>query len=213
MDAAAPIPNEDPNPESAAPPPAGVVWAEPRNLFFFRTAKLHGAEGEETCEVIALAESGAIIRATNAHEQGGRATLELNSVHRFEGRIAWADGNRIGLEFDDRQMVRDVLACRERSFPYRPPRINLRCELQVQLGARHLKTHSHDVSESGVKVELPADDCTGLEAVISLDGLKPVKGTVEWWREGRAGISFERPIPIATFAEWVTGQLGKTGGG
>jgi hypothetical protein len=210
MDAAAPIPNEDHEGEGAEARPAGIVWAEPRNLFFFRTAKLHGALGEETCEVIALAESGAILRAACEHEQGQRATLELNSVHRFEGRIAWADGARLGLEFDDRQLVRDVLACRERSFPYRPPRINLRCELEVQLGARHLKTHSHDVSEAGIKVELPADDCTGMAAIVSLDGLKPVKGTVEWWREGRAGISFERPIPIATFAEWVTERLDRT---
>ena len=211
MDAAAPIPNENLNGEDADVPPAEVVWAEPRNLFFFRTAKLHGADGEETCDLLALAESGAVLRAATEHRQGSRATLELNSVHRFEGIIAWADGNKVGLAFDDRQLVRDVLACRIRSFPYRPPRIGLRCELKVRIGGRELRTHSHDVSESGIKVELPADDCTGMDALVSLDGLEPVKGTVEWWREGRAGISFERPIPIATFAEWVTSHLGRTG--
>ena len=125
MDAAAPIRNDEANDDGAVPP-AEVVWAEPRNLFFFRTAKLHGEQGEETCDLLALAESGAVLRAASEHRQGSRATLELNSVHRFEGIIAWADGNKVGLAFDDRQLVRDVLATtwsgNNRSSPSTCPR-------------------------------------------------------------------------------------------
>ena len=194
------------------PAPVKTVWAEPRSLFFFRTAALHTAEGEEACELIALAESGAMLRSALAHRQGERVTLELNSIHRFAGTVAWADADRLGVEFDDTQLIRDVLACREVRFPYRAPRLGLRCKVSVTLGSRELITHCHDVSEAGVKVELPADDCTGLPAMVGLEGLEPLAGTVEWWREGRAGISFDQPIPMALFARWVTERLDSAAG-
>ena len=192
------------------PPPVKSVWAEPRSLFFFKTAALHTADGEEACELIALAESGAMLRSASLHRQGEQVTLELNSIHRFAGIIAWAEDGRLGLEFDDTQLIRDVLACREVRFPYRAPRLGLRCEVRVTLGPRELITHCHDVSEAGVKVELPADDCTGLPAIVVLEGMEPVAGKVEWWREGRAGISFDQPIPMAQFAQWVTERLDRT---
>jgi hypothetical protein len=198
-------------PPSASPePPASVsaprIWAEPRNLFFFRTARLAGQEGEVLCEILALAESGAVLRANAAHDEGDLCALELNSLHRFPGKVAWTEEDRLGLEFDDREAVRKVLASRELSFPYRAPRLRLSCTLEVRLGTKRLKVRSQDISESGIKLELPAD-CSGEEAILSLDELGPVAGRVKWWRDGQAGISFERPIPSGAFTRWITPRL------
>jgi hypothetical protein len=188
-------------------PPAAAIWAEPRNLFFFRTGRLNGPEGEEICEILALAESGAILRSPPDLGLGDAITLELNSVHRLGGFVAWSEGGRIGLEFDDRRKVRAVLAGRELSHPYRAPRLGLRCALEIRLGSRRLKTECHDISEGGIKVELPAGHRAGSEAIVALDGLEPVAGQIRWWREGRAGISFEQPIPAGDFTRWVTTRL------
>jgi hypothetical protein len=32
-------------------------------------------------------------------------------------------------------------------------------------------------------------------------------GRVQWWRDGRAGISFRRPISAEKFTRWVTTRL------
>jgi hypothetical protein len=198
-------------PPSAAPErPASVsaprIWAEPRNLFFFRTARLAGKEGEALCEILALAESGAVLRANAAHDEGEGCALELNSLHHLPGKVAWTEEDRLGLEFDDRDAVRKVLASRELSFPYRAPRLHLRLTLEIRLGARRLEVRSQDMNESGIKLELPVD-CAGEEAILSLDGLGPVAGRVRWWRDGQAGISFARPIPSAAFTRWITPRL------
>ena len=188
--------------------PAAMIWAEPRNLFFFRTARLSGPEGEIACQLLALAESGAILRSAATLEPLDRCTLELNSVHRLDGSVTWVEEDRAGLEFDDRDQVRKVLAGREMSFPYRAPRLGLTCALEIRLGSRRLRTECHDISEGGIKVALELADCEGEEAIVALDGLDPVAGQVRWCRGGHAGIAFEQPIPSLEFTRWVTPRLG-----
>ena len=187
--------------------PASAIWAEPRSLFFFRTARLNGPAGEAICQVLALAESGAVLRSAEPLAPHDRCTLELNSIHRLDGSVIWADEDRVGLAFDEREQVRAVLSGRELAHPYRAPRLGLRCALEIRMGDRRVETECHDISESGIKVALALPDCEGEEAIVSLDGLEPVTGRVQWSHDGRAGISFERPIPAREFTRWVTPRL------
>jgi hypothetical protein len=187
--------------------PAAAIWAEPRGLFFFRTARVSGPEGDLACEVLAITESGAVLRSAEPWADLDRCTLELNSAHRLDGSINWIEEDRAGLRFDDREQVRAILSRRELSHPYRAPRLGLNCELEIRLGSNCLRTQCHDISEGGVKVELELEDCEGQEAIITLDGLDPVNGRVMWSSRGRAGISFEHPIAAGEFTRWVTPRL------
>ena len=198
-----PPPGMEPLPEAAAPP---NVWAEPRSLFFFRTGRLFAGAGHSICEILALAETGAVLRSETELGEGDSCTLELNSAHCMEAKVAWADDGVMGLSFTDRKQVQDILSRRQTSFPYRPPRLRLAATLEVRLGAQKLKVRCRDISESGIKVELP-DDCAGADAEIMLSGVGNVEGRVRWWREGKAGISFARPIPSEAFTRWVTERL------
>src|SRR5687767_11193437 len=121
------------------PVSAPNVWAEPRGLFFFRTGRLDGPEGESTCEIVALAETGAVVRLAAAYGPGVECVLEINSVHRLRASIAWAEDELFGLAFADRDKVRDVLASRQTSFPYRAPRLRVGSMLDISLGAQRLK--------------------------------------------------------------------------
>lgn len=159
------------------------------------------------CQVLALAESGAVLRSAEPLAPRDRCTLELNALHRLDGSIIWADEDRIGLAFDEPEQVKTVLAGRELAHPYRAPRLGLRCALEIRLGGRRLETECHDISESGIKVALALPDCEGEEAIISLDGLEPVTGKVQWSQGGRTGIAFERPIPAREFTRWVMPRL------
>ncbi len=115
--------------------------------------------------------------------------------------------DKAGLEFDDREQVQDVLSGRELSYPYRAPRLALQCSLEIRLGGRRHKAKCQDISEGGIKVALAVDNIEGAEAIVALDGLGPVVGRVQWCGGGRAGISFEQPIPPAEFTRWVTPRL------
>lgn len=193
----------EPLPGAVAPP---NVWAEPRSLFFFRTGRLCGPEGESLCEIMALAETGAVVRAEAALAAGDDCTLEVNSAHRIQAKVAWAEGRMLGLQLTNTRQVRDILSRRQTSFPYRAPRLRLTATLQIRLGAQRLEVRCQDISESGIKVELP-DDCSGADARIELAGVGSLDGQVRWWRDGKAGISFVRPIPSEAFTRWVTDRL------
>ena len=60
-----------------------------RGMFFFRLGTLIG-EGAHPVEILALAESGAIVRIGGSLEEEERLELEVNSHHRFEVRVEWS---------------------------------------------------------------------------------------------------------------------------
>src|SRR4051794_34186450 len=100
-------PGEERPDESRA---AAPIWAEPGDLFFFRLGTLLGDGGQKQVEILALAESGAIVRAAEWLDPEQPLVLELNSNHRFPARVEWSSGDLVGLEFEDRARVRETLA-------------------------------------------------------------------------------------------------------
>ena len=197
----------EPGPEQAEEVrPQAPIWTEPRSLFFFRLGTLLGERGRTQVEILALAESGAIVRTPVPLQEEGRLELEVNSHHRFAARVEWTSGDLVGLEFEDRECVRDTLAARDRSHPYRAPRLELSTDVVLRLGESCITARAKDVSEGGIKVELADADYVGREARVIVPGVPPVGGRILWCRNGHAGISFKRPLPFACLADCLTRQ-------
>lgn len=205
MDASVEAPQADHGHGGEARPQA-LIWAEPRSLFFFRLGILLGDSTRTQVEILALAESGAIVRSGRSLDEGARLELEVNSHHRFAVRVEWSSGELAGLEFEDRTSVRETLAARDRAHPYRAPRLELSAEIVLRLGETCITARARDVSEGGIKVELADPGYVGREAAVIVPGMPPVAGRVLWCRDGRAGISFERPLPFACLADCLTRQ-------
>jgi hypothetical protein len=187
--------------------PQAPIWAEPRQLFFFRLATLLGESGQSPIEILALAESGAIVRVGESLREGDRLTVEINSHHRFPVRVEWSSDTLAGLEFEDRELVRETLAARDRAHPYRAPRLELEAEVLLRLGETSLTAQAKDVSEGGIKVELAETGHVGREASVIVPGMPPVAGRILWCRDGRAGISFERPLPFRSLVDCLTRKV------
>ncbi|HYW15202.1 MAG TPA: PilZ domain-containing protein [Allosphingosinicella sp.] len=206
MDAWVEVPESGDERAEEARPRAAAIWAEPRHLFFFRLGALIGDGSQKPIEILALAESGAIVRIDESLEEGGRLLLELNSDHRFAARVEWSSDTLAGLEFEERDQVREILAGRDRSHPYRAPRLELDAEVVLRLGETCLTAQAKDVSEGGIKVELAEPGHVGREASVIVPGMPPVAGRILWCRDGRAGISFERPLPFRSLMDCLTRQ-------
>ncbi|HEX8513808.1 MAG TPA: PilZ domain-containing protein [Allosphingosinicella sp.] len=189
------------NGEVRSQPP---VWAEPRHLFYFRLGTLIGEGDQRPIEIVALAESGAIVRTGGTLEEGALWVLELNSHHRFDVRVLWSSDSVTGLEFVDREHVRATLAGRDRAHPYRAPRLELEAEIVLRLGETCVTARAQDVSEGGLKVELSDHEQVGREASVIVPGIPPVAGRIQWCRGGLAGISFERPLPFRSLVDCLT---------
>lgn len=204
-----PEPGEERNDEVPLQAP---VWAEPRHLFYFRLATLIGEGDQRPIEIVALAESGAIVRACGSLEEGALWVLELNSHHRFDVRVLWSSHSVAGLEFVDREHVRATLAGRDRAYPYRAPRLELAAEVVLRLGEACVTARARDVSEGGIKVDLVEVGHVGCEASVIVPGIPPVAGRVLWCRDGRAGISFERPLPFRSLVDCLTRHAARPSG-
>lgn len=203
MDALAQVPETGDDGADEARPKV-PIWAEPRHLFFFRLGTLLGEGEQKPIEILALAESGAIVRTGEGLPEGASLVLELNSHHRFAVRVEWSSDSLAGLEFEDREQVRATLAGRDRAHPYRAPRLELAAEVVLRLGETCVTARAQDVSEGGIKVELAEPDHVGREASVIVPGMPPVAGRILWCRDGRAGISFERPLPFRSLIDCLT---------
>lgn len=192
--------------------PKAPIWAEPRHLFFFRLGSLIGEGSQKPIEILALAESGAIVRTGEALDEGSSLVIELNSHHRFAVRVEWSSDTLTGLEFEDRNLVRGILAGRDRAHPYRAPRLELAAEVVLRLGETCLTARAKDVSEGGIKVELAEPEHVGREASVIVPGMPPVAGRILWCRDGRAGISFERPLPFRCLIDCLTREAAERPG-
>ena len=78
--------------------PQAPIWAEPRGLFFFRLGTLLGNGLRTQVDILALAESGAIVRVGQRLEEAEGLVLELNSHHHFAARVEWSSGELVGLD-------------------------------------------------------------------------------------------------------------------
>ncbi|HYI40895.1 MAG TPA: PilZ domain-containing protein [Allosphingosinicella sp.] len=192
--------------------PQAQIWAEPRHLFFFRPATLLGDGGHRPIEILAFAESGAIVRIGERLQEGARLTLELNYHYRFAIRVEWSSDTLAGLEFKDREQVRETLAARDRGHPYRAPRLGLDAEVVLRLGETCLTAQAQDVSEGGIKIELADPGHVGREASVIVPGMPPVAGRIRWCRDGHSGLSFERPLPFRYLLDCLTRQPGAPAG-
>jgi hypothetical protein len=132
--------------------------------------------------------------------------LELNSHLRFDVRVEWSSDSLAGLEFEDREQVRAALAARDRAHPYRAPRLELAAQIVLRLGETCVTAQAKDVSEGGIKVELAAPCPVGGETHVVVPGMPPVAGRILWCRDGRAGISFQRPLPFRNLIECLIRQ-------
>jgi hypothetical protein len=205
MDALAQVPETGGEQADEARPQV-PIWAEPRHLFFFRLGTLLGEGEQRPIEILALAESGAIVRTGGILQEGASLVLELNSHHRFAVRVEWSSDALAGLEFEDRDSVRETLAGRDRAHPYRAPRLELAADVLLRLGETCLTARAKDVSEGGIKVELAEPEHVGRDASVIVPGMPPVAGRILWCRDGRAGISFERPLPFRSLIDCLTRQ-------
>jgi hypothetical protein len=187
-------------------PPRTPIWAEPPDLFFFRLGTLVAAGAQTGVEIVALAESGAIVRIGESIDADQPLALELNSQHRFPARVEWSSGDLVGLEFEDRAAVREILAARDRTHAYRPPRLKLATDVVLRLGDACITARALDVSEGGIKVDLDETGYVGREAGVIVPGMPPVAGRVKWCRGGRTGISFEQPLPFPSLADCFVRQ-------
>lgn len=133
-------------------------------------------------------------------------SIQFSSGIETDGVIRWVHGEQIGVEFAQLIEVEQVLQNHAThagtGLPARAPRLQLDCEGEMAVDNRRHPVFIQDISQRGVKLRTSLVHA-GEEVMIHLPGMEPRKALVRWTQDGRAGLSFIRPLGFEELAEWV----------
>lgn len=145
------------------------------------------------CSIRKLSAGGAVLHCDHDVAIGERLELELMNGEQLAGRVVWRRGGEVGLSFDTQIDVFAIIAQDIVSQPgerRRMPRVELACAALLDLAGRSHPVTTRDVSQGGVKLEVPFPLAADEQVTVTLDGLRPVEGVVRWSAGNLAGIAF-----------------------
>lgn len=173
-------------------------------------AKMSGEKGQELCLIRNISVGGVMANIYSPHEIGENISLEIRSGQQLDGEIVWMRDGCVGVRFRQQIDVAELLksASSDRNaLRTRAPRIEVYGRANIKVGSRTYSVDLCDLSQGGVKVTLPEPIKAGEEAVVSISGLEDRKSLIRWQKDGRAGLSFVRPISFDLLVEWLSAQL------
>ena len=137
----------------------------------------------QVCSVRKLSAGGAVLHVDHAVDVGERLELELMNGVPLDGIVAWRSGSEVGLRFDKKIDVFALIAQDIVSQPgerRRMPRVEMTCPalLETPDGTEYVTTR--DVSQGGIKIDVPYRLEPESRVTVTLDGMHPVEGVVRW---------------------------------
>jgi translation initiation factor IF-1 len=133
-------------------------------------------------------------------------TVHFHPDHVVTGTIAWTLDDRIGVAFDEKIDVEEVLHDLASKIigtkVNRAPRLHIDCPGEVVIDGRAVAVTVIDISQRGAKIA-GTPVTPGDEVIVRLDGLDPHKADVRWTQGGCAGLNFVRPLGFEELARWV----------
>jgi hypothetical protein len=181
-----------------------------RHLSVFRVGKLMTPAGQELCLVRNISSGGLMAHVYSVHQPNERVEIELKAGRSVSGTIVWARDKKIGVQFDEKIEVSDVLSPQpgesEPDFVARAPRLDIHRRGRIRIGAHYQLIELHDISQGGAKVSPSGDAQVADEVILLLEGLPPLPGIVRWRHDDTTGITFKTSIPFEQLAAWVPGK-------
>jgi hypothetical protein len=191
---------------STAAPPPPERRRQQRHLTILRVGALVVDGARELCLVRNISAGGVMAHVYRHLAVGTRVEIEIKNDEPLAGRVVWEEDANVGIAFDQKIDVPDLLATSKllgNGRLARRPRVAINRLAKVRCGADVYFVDALDLSQGGVKLAMEEELPIDADVVVTLDGFRPLPGIVRWRREGHCGISFIQVIPIAELCEWL----------
>ena len=191
---------------SAEPPPPPERRRGRRHITILRVGTIHLDGRRELCLIRNISAGGLMAHVYSELRVGQRVAAELKSNQRIEGAVSWIEGANVGISFDQQIDVEALLNSQtELDNGWRPrlPRVEVDCLATLRVGARLFGVSTRDIGQGGVKVETDEPFEPDQEVVLTLDGFRPLHGTVRWYKDGLCGIGFNQVVPFRELMNWL----------
>ena len=183
---------------SPTPPPADRRENE-RQIATFRTCCVMLDGVAHPAILRNMSDGGAMFEALLPVERDTRIIYWWDGIDPVDARVAWVDGNRIG--------VANLSGPAHRIEVPRPraTRVPARLPVRIWSGSRSRRGEMHDISMSGIAVLGLDDIAPGTLCTIELGGQALHNASVVRTEDGITGIRFERPLPPTRLMELLEG--------
>lgn len=194
---------------SEAPPTAPTERRDgERHLTLYRVGSIMVDERRELCLIKNISAGGMRIRVYSSLPVGRQLSIELKSGHPVSGRVSWVNQDNVGVTFDERIDVIEILSASMEGPRPRMPRIEVTCRASVREGASVYRMQACDISQGGIKLATTTVLPRGADVVITLPDLTPQAGVLRWIEDGYCGITFNRLLPLPSLVGWLQEQGG-----
>ena len=191
---------------SSAPPAFDCRRGDDRHMTLFRVGSLAIGDRRELCLIKNISAGGMMIRAYGTIEERTRLSVELKCGQAVYGEVTWCRGVNIGVEFDEKVDIIDLLANTIEGKRPRMPRIEVDCHATIRDGATVLRVKVADISQGGIKIYHEARIAPGGDVVVTVPGMSAAAGVLRWSEGDSSGITFNRLLPLPQLMGWLTAQ-------
>lgn len=177
-----------------------------RHLTILRVGALMFDGRRELCLVRNISAGGVMAHVYSDIRVGTRVEVEIKNDEAIPGKVIWATDGNVGIEFEHKIDVPELLATSKLlgdGRRARRPRITINRAAKVRSGATVQWVNVLDISQGGIKAETTHALVPDTDVVVSLEGMPPLPGVVRWQHEGQCGIGFLQVIPIQELCDWL----------
>lgn len=189
------------------PYPASERRGERRHMSMYRSAAFVTQGFQGLCLIRNISAGGLMGKVHVQLPISAPISIEILPGHPTTGQIVWTADRLVGIQFDERIDVMQVIHSSPEpdavGLPRHMPRLSIPCRATLLVdNVYHHTVPVVDVSQGGVKVD--ADFLRlGEQVVVTIEGMEPIPGSVAWKSDGRMGIAFYFRVPFDTLAEWA----------
>ena len=134
-------------------------------------------------------------------------TVSLGDFVVLTGKIKWRQNSSVGIQFERLINVEQILSKaseKKNGHILRSPRIEMRHPVSLHLGSRTITANISDISPTGVCLETDTAFETGKKLTLRIPNMEKLGGVVRWRSGSRAGIAFEKRLPINELMRWMS---------
>lgn len=185
------------------PSAPGAVGRDERHVSLYRVGALTVDGRRELCVVRNVSAGGLMLTSYSQIERGSRIAVEFKQGEPVSGEVVWANGNSVGMRFDEAVDVAALLAHSLQGLRPRLPRIDIECPMSVRDGGNCHEVRALDISQGGVCIECGVELELGADVVVVIDGLPPEPAVVRWRKGDCYGLGFIRLLSVTSLAAWL----------
>lgn len=182
-----------------------------RTCTVFRVARIITRTGDNLGIVRNISEHGVMLEIDPRLDLGETVLLDLGFGPRISGDVRWRKETSVGLSFAEpldvaRALGKQATGGAKDSKVARLPRATLDCAAELTMDGQREPVKVVDLSIGGAGITMPKDIALRERIALTISGLPTRVGSVRWRRANKAGIIFDRPIPVQTLMAWLAEQ-------